>query len=532
MPIPAGIASVCQLLFQVGLEFVLLVELLERASAGQDAVAELDRLLAPPVHEHLGGDDQQLPAEAPGAAERRGPLFRVLDDVDDVAEVDDVRFLPRARPAGKPGPSRRTRCLQPSAVRCLRRGRSRSRRTSRPSDEAVAQEALHRPREIPPPDRRFVTGDGRLSIPIPPVRLSAHPSWIENTVELFRSPAVQKIHAKGRGTLYTSSASCTIDREVWPRPINRLHDGVRMGVAAVQHSFSGHETFPFRYPWLKKGFDAVRQDGDVFLRDDAITTLGVGKNMVRSIRHWCLAAGVLEESREGSGLAAHATSALCCSPTTALTPTSKTRPPSGCCTGRSRPTAPGPRPGSGPSATSTSRSSPARRSLPRCIKWTQTLPGKQVAESSLKRDVEVFLRTYVPSRQSRGDLAEDSLDCPLVELGLIIQPGDGQTYQFRRAPAEPARRHPPLCGALHSGRRSLRRGDACPARPRTPARQPGRLFKIDESSLVERLEGIEQQTEGAVLRRDRRSAAALPPARSSIPNEVLAEAYATGGRRR
>src|SRR5436190_1600641 len=78
-----------------------------------------------------------------------------------------------------------------------------------------------------------------------------------------------------------------------------------MAVGVVQHSFSGHETFPFRYPWLKKGFDAVLVDGDVFLREDAITTLGVGKNMVRSIRHWCLAAGVLEENRE-SGLRASA----------------------------------------------------------------------------------------------------------------------------------------------------------------------------------------------------------------------------------
>ena len=67
----------------------------------------------------------------------------------------------------------------------------------------------------------------------------------------------------------------------------------------MQHSFSGHETFPFRYPWLKKGVDGVRADPEVFLRDDAITTLGVGKNMVRSIRHWCLAAGVLAENRSG-----------------------------------------------------------------------------------------------------------------------------------------------------------------------------------------------------------------------------------------
>jgi len=75
-----------------------------------------------------------------------------------------------------------------------------------------------------------------------------------------------------------------------------------MSVAAVQHSFSAHETFPFRYSWLKKGFDAVQEDPSVFLRDDAITTLGVGKNMVRSIRHWCLTAGVLAEGRDGGAL--------------------------------------------------------------------------------------------------------------------------------------------------------------------------------------------------------------------------------------
>lgn len=75
-----------------------------------------------------------------------------------------------------------------------------------------------------------------------------------------------------------------------------------MGKNAVQYSFSGHETFPFRYPWLKKGFDAVLEDPSVFQRDEAITILGVGKNMVRSIRHWCLTAEVLAESPEGGGV--------------------------------------------------------------------------------------------------------------------------------------------------------------------------------------------------------------------------------------
>ena len=60
-------------------------------------------------------------------------------------------------------------------------------------------------------------------------------------------------------------------------------------------SFSGHETFVFRYAWLKKGVDGLSKQSDIFLRDEAMVELGVGKNMVRSIRHWCLAARIVAE---------------------------------------------------------------------------------------------------------------------------------------------------------------------------------------------------------------------------------------------
>ena len=54
-------------------------------------------------------------------------------------------------------------------------------------------------------------------------------------------------------------------------------------------TFSGHETFVFRYGWLKKGLKGLRERPDVFSAEEAVARLGVGKNMVRSIRHWCLA---------------------------------------------------------------------------------------------------------------------------------------------------------------------------------------------------------------------------------------------------
>ena len=61
-----------------------------------------------------------------------------------------------------------------------------------------------------------------------------------------------------------------------------------------RYAFSGHQTFPFRYAWLPKGVGAVREDPEAFLQPDALVRLGVGKNMVASIRFWCEALGLFE----------------------------------------------------------------------------------------------------------------------------------------------------------------------------------------------------------------------------------------------
>jgi hypothetical protein len=53
----------------------------------------------------------------------------------------------------------------------------------------------------------------------------------------------------------------------------------------VKPTFGGHEKFAFRYGWLKKGIDAAIDDPSIFSHDQALVTLGVGKNMLRSIRY-------------------------------------------------------------------------------------------------------------------------------------------------------------------------------------------------------------------------------------------------------
>lgn len=62
-------------------------------------------------------------------------------------------------------------------------------------------------------------------------------------------------------------------------------------------SFGRHESFPLRFGWIAKGLDALRDDPGIFTREDATVTLGVGKNMVASIRYWLQAAQVV---RRGS----------------------------------------------------------------------------------------------------------------------------------------------------------------------------------------------------------------------------------------
>lgn len=53
----------------------------------------------------------------------------------------------------------------------------------------------------------------------------------------------------------------------------------------MRYCFSGHESFSCKSLWLKKGFDYLLNDKS-FTDIDSVAELGVGKNMVASIRFW------------------------------------------------------------------------------------------------------------------------------------------------------------------------------------------------------------------------------------------------------
>ena len=69
-----------------------------------------------------------------------------------------------------------------------------------------------------------------------------------------------------------------------------------------KYTFSGHESFQCRHLWLKKGYDYVAS-GKQFNSEDAVVELGVGKNMVSSIRFWMKAFAIIDNHDQPTELA-------------------------------------------------------------------------------------------------------------------------------------------------------------------------------------------------------------------------------------
>src|SRR4051812_880976 len=74
-----------------------------------------------------------------------------------------------------------------------------------------------------------------------------------------------------------------------------MSEGVSIAGLNEVLRFSGHETFACRYAWLPKAFRALKANPAIFNDENQVMVdLGIGKNMVRSLRFWVEAAGLAE----------------------------------------------------------------------------------------------------------------------------------------------------------------------------------------------------------------------------------------------
>lgn len=266
-------------------------------------------------------------------------------------------------------------------------------------------------------------------------------------------------------------------------------------------SFSGHQTFPFRYTWLKKGVDAVRKDKTVFSSENASVDLGVGKNMVTSIRHWCQVSGLIR-----------------------IDPHQR---------GRYKPTDFGKIIFDDQTGFDPYLDDPATlwlihwkiaTNINQATSWYwafnvfrenkfsfdafkqelrgwihQQKPGmRTISDNTFQRDIQCFIRTYCQSRHT-STVIEDSFDCPLVELNLITESPDSAEYEFQRGEKMtlPVEVFAAVLVAFwddhFAKKQSLSFSELM-----YEQLSPGRIFRLDADTMTMYLETLNKLTDGAL----------------------------------
>ncbi|MDK3155758.1 DUF4007 family protein [Kamptonema cortianum] len=278
------------------------------------------------------------------------------------------------------------------------------------------------------------------------------------------------------------------------------------------HRFSGHETFACRYAWLPKVIHALSQEDKrdiltVAREDDAMVELGLGKNMVRSARFWSEATGIIQPIEGRHQITEFGYDLLLGSVNDE---------------------------GYDPYLEdiqtlwlihwklATNQSSlifawdfllnhfhePELYASSVVRAFEKAVPQyseKAISRGSLEQLYEVFIHSYIPTRGRKGEVREDNLDCPLVELELLRGTGSFAAKDGRSEPKYAFRREdkPEISAALfafclqefwssrYSQEQSLPFHSVV-----VGAGSPGQVFKIPEMDIRKRLLGIEEDTQG------------------------------------
>lgn len=258
--------------------------------------------------------------------------------------------------------------------------------------------------------------------------------------------------------------------------------------------FSGHETFALRIAWIPKAAAEIVAERDPFTNaDEGIVSLGLGKNMVQSLRAWIDAFQIAQKRGEQWSLTPIADLIF----------------------GKEGLDRYGEDPGT-PWVLhwliATNRSAPFWAWECLWNRWSATeftasevltafrrqadQSPKPVSPVTLKQHWEVFLQTYRPPRHGRG---EDNLDSALSVLGLIRQVGERPNeagkwepvYSFNTSPKQGVSQQL-FAFFLHDWW-----NDAFPHEQTVPFRavingphSPGRILKMQEVEIAKRLSDL------------------------------------------
>jgi len=307
--------------------------------------------------------------------------------------------------------------------------------------------------------------------------------------------------------------------------------------------YSGHETFACRYAWLPKAVGGVMRDPSILTpakEAQAMIALGVGKNMVRSIRFWAETTAVIEQCEKGHVPTDFGTAIFL---------------------GRHNDESKILQEGFDPFLEdiqtlwllhwklATNIENPVfawdfllskfqepeltASSVFDAVKKATLSLDKELSESTLEQQFDIFLHSYIPTRGRKGEVREDNLDCPLIELGLLEQVGHraGKRNGGRPEPIFVFRREPkpeisPMLFAYCVDEFwRLRHPDEKTLSFQLLASghgSPGQVFKLPEDDLLRRVEALSLDTEGAFEFRESASISSLTRMDNTQPIQLAA----------
>jgi hypothetical protein len=265
-------------------------------------------------------------------------------------------------------------------------------------------------------------------------------------------------------------------------------------------SFARHETFAPRFGWLHKAYLRVREDDEVFLREEAPVILGVGKNMVNAMRYWSAAFKLTIEHPKGGN-----SRALTASPTWEarwlldehgadpyledpgslwllhwwlLSPTCMA--PTWWVAFNALPTA---------RFTERELTDLVERQV-RMAAW------EPAVRASVERDADCFTKMYAPRKAAANSPGsfEDMLGCPFRELGLlesVPSDHDKRMWRFTSTARTSLAPHVLAYACLdYAARTGDSAGSVSTARLANEPGAPGRAFGVREPELFHALEVV------------------------------------------
>ena len=294
-----------------------------------------------------------------------------------------------------------------------------------------------------------------------------------------------------------------------------------LGNIKYKPKFSGHDTFPFRYTWLTKLVNYLESGKAKIIKEsdkkrlETIADFGVGLNMVKSIKHWSIATKVCDKDFKLTDFGK-----LLFSKENSFDPYLE------------------------------------RIETLWLLHWMissdvttwyyifnyhQSIiinkdalindiinvgkfsKWKGLSPNTIKRDVDCFIRTYCFSNK-KGEITEDSLECPLAELGLINSTYTKGEYEIQRGPKLNLSDQI-FEFALNDYWSKQKNQIITFEKLMYDYSSPGKVFQLDEKSMESYLERIEKDSKNFIFSKGAGGLKQITKLNKVSNNQLLKKCY-------